>query len=218
MEIFTLFSLFILGISYGSTACVLSCMPFLAPLLVPNSKDLKSASKVVLAFSLGRVFTYILISIASSSSAVLVKKAINEESYFQIALGLSTIFMSFYLFYKIFYEQKHSCYSFSLASKLKSKSILGYFTIGALLSLNPCVPILTLISFSANAKNYVEASLYGLFFGLGGVVVMYVFYTLIFSNILRGLIEPFKKYKKQIEIFSAFTLLITGILVIFMKK
>ena len=47
---------------------------------------------------------------------------------------------------------------------------------------------------------------------------MYVFYTLIFSNILRGLIEPFKKYKKQIEIFSAFTLLITGILVIFMKK
>jgi cytochrome c biogenesis protein CcdA len=124
--------------------------------------------------------------------------------------------MSFYLLYKIFNQDKNKC-STSSISKYKPKSIFGYFSIGALVSLNPCVPVLSLITFSANANSYFEGLLYGLFFGLGAVLIPYIFYTLIVTNILRGLIEPFKDYKKYIEIFAAFILFITGLLVIFGK-
>jgi len=149
---------------------------------------------------------------------MLVKSAISDDNYFRITLGIVTILMSIYLFYKIFNEYKYSCKSLRLISKLKSKSIFGYFLMGALVTLNPCVPVLTLITFSANTTNYAEAISYGLFFGLGAVIIMYIFYTLIFSNILRGLIEPFKNYKKYIEIFSASILFITGFLLIFVKN
>ncbi|MFA6740333.1 MAG: sulfite exporter TauE/SafE family protein [Arcobacteraceae bacterium] len=216
MEILTLLSLFILGVSYGSTACMFSCMPFLTPLLVSNSKNFKAASKVVFSFSLGRIFTYIIISIISSSGSLIIKSILKDNTSFQILLGILTIVMSFFLFYKIFNEKKENCSTNSFMN-FKPKNSFGFFMIGSLVSLNPCVPILTLITFSASATTYIEAMFYGLFFGIGAVLVPFIFYTLIVSNILRGLIEPFKEYKKYIEIFAAFMLFITGFLVVFGK-
>lgn len=216
MEIITLLSILALGISYGSTACMFSCMPFLTPLLVSNSKNFKTASKVVLSFSFGRIFMYTIISIISFSSSSLIKSILKDTTSFQIILGISTITMSFYLFYKIFNVKKENCSTNSLF-KYKPKNSFGYFAIGSLVSINPCIPVLTLVTFSIGASTFLEAILYGLFFGFGAVIVPYVFYTLIVSNIVRGLIEPFKEYKKHIEIFAAFMLFITGFLVIFGK-
>jgi cytochrome c biogenesis protein CcdA len=191
-------------------------MPFLAPLLVSNSKNFKTASKVVLSFSLGRIFTYIIISIISSSGSLIIKSILKDNTSFQILLGTLTIAMSFLLFYKIFNNKKENCSTNSFIN-YKPKKSFGYFMMGSLVSLNPCVPVLTLITFSASATTSFEAIFYGLFFGIGAVLVPFIFYTLIVSNILSGLIEPFKEYKKYIEIFAAIILFITGLLVILGK-
>jgi cytochrome c biogenesis protein CcdA len=210
MEIITLFSLFILGISYGSTACMFSCMPFLTPLLVTNSGSIASANKVVIPFSLGRVTSYIFISMFASYSAIFKKTIIT----FQILLGLFTISMSLYLFYKIF-NKNSSCGSSNV--KVKTKGSFAIFIMGLLISLNPCVPVLTLISFSTNTTTLSEGFLYGLFFGFGAVITPYVFYTLLVSNIVSGLIEAFKKYSKIIELSSIAFLFLVGCLILLGK-
>jgi cytochrome c biogenesis protein CcdA len=214
MEIITLFSLFILGISYGSTACMFSCMPFLTPLLVTNSGSIASANKVVIPFSLGRVTSYIFISMFASYSAIFTKTIIKDTQTFQILLGLFTISMSLYLFYKIF-NKNSSCGSSNV--KVKTKGSFAIFIMGLLISLNPCVPVLTLISFSTNTTTLSEGFLYGLFFGFGAVITPYVFYTLLVSNIVSGLIEAFKKYSKIIELSSIAFLFLVGCLILLGK-
>jgi cytochrome c biogenesis protein CcdA len=213
MENITFISLFVIGFSYGATACMFSCMPFLAPLLITNSNSFYESSKVVLPFSLGRIFTYTLIAIAASFSSVMIKSVLNNNQLFQLLLGAFTLLMGLLVLFRVFKTQK-SCSSASHADQgEKSKSAVGLFMIGALVSLNPCAPILTLITLSANTTSFLSSVLYGGSFGLGAVLVPFLFYTFFVGNIFRGLIEQFRKYMKLIEIFAASLLIVTGIMV-----
>ena len=212
MESVTFFSLFIIGLSYGATACMFSCMPFLAPLLMTSSNSFYESSKVVVPFSLGRIFSYTLIALAASFSSVMIKSVLDNNSIFQILLGSFTVLMGILILVKAFRIEK-SCGSSSFTEEKKPKSAFGLFVIGVLVSLNPCAPILTLITLSANTISISSAFLYGLFFGLGAVFVPFLFYTFFVGNIFRGLIEQFKKYIKFIEIFAASLLILTGVMV-----
>lgn len=212
MENITLFSLFIIGLSYGATACMFSCMPFLAPLLISNSTNYSSSFKIVLPFSLGRIITYTMIALVASSSSVLIKSILDDNALFQTLLGSFTIVMAIGLLYTTFNDQT-ACKS-SIDHSSKPKGMLGIFTIGALVSLNPCVPVLTLITLSANTTSASTALAFGLLFGLGAVLIPFIFYTLIVGTVFKGLIEQFKTYTKYIQLFAALLLLFVGVMVL----
>ena len=211
MQSITLFSVFVLGLSYGSTACMFSCMPFLTPLLVNSSNSMKQSFGVVFPFSVGRIFTYTLISVFAFSSAVFVKALLNDNAVFQITLGSFTILMGVYMLYGTFYKENKSC---SSSGKSTPTTMLGLFGIGALVSISPCVPLLTLITISANGSSYLQALGFGIAFGLGAVLVPFVFYGFFLSNIFKGLLLEFKTYAKKIQIVASLLLVIVGILVI----
>ncbi len=192
-----------------------TCMPFLTPLLTINSSYSLYNLKLISFFSLGRVFTYIFIAIASSYSAIILKSMLKDNQLFQLLLGSFTIFMSIYLLIRILKNKKTYCSSTNKYND--KKSLFGTFSIGALISFNPCVPVLTLVTFSTNTKNLFEASSYGLFFGLGAVLIPYIFYSLIVSNIVKGLVEQFKKYSKYIEIAATIFLFSIGSLILLGK-
>jgi cytochrome c-type biogenesis protein len=212
MQSITLFSVFVLGLSYGSTACMFSCMPFLTPLLVNSSNSMKQSFGVVFPFSVGRIFTYTLISVFAFSSAVFVKALLNDNAVFQVILGIFTILMGVYMLYGIFYKENKSCSS--SGGNNTQTSMLGLFGIGALVSISPCVPLLTLITISANGSSYLQAVGFGVAFGLGAVLVPFVFYGFFLSNIFKGLLIEFKNYAKKIQIVASLLLVIVGILVI----
>lgn len=215
MENITLFSLFIIGLSYGATACMFSCMPFLAPLLLSNSRNLKEAVKIVLPFSLGRIFTYTIIAMVALSSSVLIKSILNDNTIFQIILGFFTILMGLFLLFRVIKKEKSSCST--QTNTTQPKGVVGLFIIGAMVSLNPCAPILTLITLSANSSTLTNAILFGVSFGVGAVLVPFMFYTFFVSNIIRGLLEQFRNYVKFVEYFAAFLLIGVGVLVMFGK-
>ncbi len=214
MQSVTFFSLFILGVSYGSTACMFSCMPFLAPLLVNNSGSVKQSFSVVLPFSLGRIFTYTLISIAALSSASFIKALLDDNSMFQMVLGIFTLFMGSYMLYTTLKKQNKSCSTSTLIPKKFTTSTFGLFGIGALVSINPCVPLLTLITISANSTSLADAIGIGIAFGLGAVLVPFVFYGFFLSNVIKGLLVEFKAYTKIIEITASLLLIVVGILIL----
>jgi len=214
VETITFFSLFIIGLSYGSTACMFSCMPFLTPLLIKNSNTIREAINIILPFSLGRIFTYTIIAIIALSSAALVKKLLNDNLVFQSLLGFFTLFMGLFMLFRIWKKDKKSCSSNPSILNNSTISKFGLFGIGALVSINPCAPILTLIALSANSNSVSHAMGMGISFGLGAVLIPFLFYGFFMSNVIRGLLVEFKTYARAIEIMASLLLVTVGILIL----
>lgn len=213
MQTVSYFSLFIIGLSYGATACMLSCMPFLTPLLVSNSNTVKQSVGIILPFSLGRIFTYTIIAVLALSSATFLKALLNDNTKFQLILGIFTLFMGFTMVYRIF-KNKKSCSTNPSMQNSSIQSKFGLFGIGALISINPCTPLLTLIALSANSTSFVHAVGMGISFGLGAVLVPFLFYGFFLSTVIRGLLIEFKSYAKIIEIMAAVLLIVVGVLIL----
>ncbi|WP_373035915.1 sulfite exporter TauE/SafE family protein [Sulfurimonas sp.] len=213
MEYTTFFSIFIIGLSYGATACMFSCMPFLSPLLVGNSNNTKQALGVILPFSLGRIFSYTLIAIVAYLSSVWVKQMLNDNHFFSIILGSSTISMGVYLLYKSFHSSNSCANSAPLIKKPKLNKI-GFFTIGATMSVNPCAPIMALLAVAANSSSIYNSIGLGLFFGVGAVIFSIIFYGFVLSTVVKGMMIQFSSYKLLIERIAALLLVTVGLLVL----
>lgn len=213
MESTTLFSIFIIGLSYGATACMFSCMPFLSPLLISNSNDTKQALGIILPFSLGRIFSYTLLAIIAYLSSFWVKQVLDDNSLFSIILGVSTISIGLFLFYKSF-KTANSCGHTTPLVKKQKLNKLSFFTIGATMSVNPCAPIMALLAVAVNSSTIYNAAALGLFFGAGAVIFSILFYGFIVSKMIKGLMVQFSSYKIWIERFAALLLIIVGVLVL----
>ena len=211
---FTVFSsIFIIGLSYGATACMFSCMPFLSPLLISNSNNTKEALGIILPFSLGRIFSYTLLAIIAYLSSVWVKQILDDNTLFSIILGVSTISMGLYLLYRSYKPASSCSHSTQLIKKPKLNKI-GFFTIGATMSINPCAPIMALIAVAVNSSTLYNAIGIGIFFGLGAVIFSIIFYGFIVSKVIRGLMSEFSSYKLWIERVAALLLMLVGGLVL----
>ncbi|WP_041672171.1 sulfite exporter TauE/SafE family protein [Sulfurimonas denitrificans] len=213
MEPTAFFSIFIIGLSYGATACMFSCMPFLSPLLVSNSNSTKEALGIILPFSLGRIFSYTFIAIIAYLSSAWIKEILNDNSLFGLILGISTMGMGAYLLYKSFKPSYLCGHTTSLIKKPKLNKF-GFFTIGATMSINPCAPIMALLAVAANSSNIYNTIGLGLFFGLGAVMFSILFYGFIVSKVIKGFMAQFSFYKLFIERAAALLLIIVGILVL----
>lgn len=211
MEGVAFLSLFLLGLSYGATACMLSCMPLLSPILLANSRSLRHAMGVVLPFSIGRVFSYMLIALLASLSVAQIRGIIDNPAISQTLLGTATLAVAGIIFYRSFKEGS-SC-SKETNEVVTKGGIAGFFAMGVAISLNPCAPVLTLVATAANSSSLLTAALMGLAFGLGAVGATLLFYGFLVSTIARELIEQFKNHHKTLERFAALLLALTAIAV-----
>lgn len=212
MEYAALLSIFIIGLSYGATACMFSCMPFLSPLLIGNSNSTNEALGIILPFSMGRIFSYTLLAIAAYLSSFWVKQMLNDNALFGLILGISTVIMGLFLLYKSF-KQTASCGQTTSLVKKPTLNKFGFFTIGATMSVNPCAPIMALLAVAANSSNIYNTIGLGLSFGLGAVMFSILFYGFIVSKVIKGLMFQFSSYKLLIERTAALLLVAVGVAV-----
>ena len=211
LELTNYISIFLIGLSYGTTACMFSCMPFLTPLLFSNSNSTKEALGVIIPFSFGRVFSYTLLALVAYLSSFWVKTILNDTQVSNTILGVVTIVMGCFIFYKSF-KNSHTCKT--KKAFLKDKNRWGFFAIGATMAINPCAPILALVGVAINNKTVLSSIFSGLSFGLGAVLFSILFYGLIFSKIIRGVMSQFTLYKLWIERVMALFLVVLGVEVI----
>ncbi len=213
MELFAFFSIFIIGLSYGATACMFSCMPFLSPLLINNSNTTRESLEIILPFSIGRIVSYSLLAIFAYLSSSLVKNILNDNDIFTTILGTSTILIGLFLFNKSLKSKKLCKKNFSFIKKTKFDKF-GLFLIGITISINPCAPIMALLAVTVNSTNFINALFLGLFFGLGAVFFSIIFYGFILSKLIKGLMFQFSSYKLWIERFAAMFLVLVGLSVL----
>lgn len=204
MEIATLLSLFLIGLSYGSSACLLTCMPVLSPLLLGSAAQERSFVPVLLPFSLGRLGSYMAMAVAAFVSAAWLKTALQESNASQYILGSATVAMAVYI---LFFSAKKGC----AASKMHHiGGSSGYFMMGAGLSLSACAPVMTLIGVSMHATSALYALLMGAAFGLGAVGAMLIVYGVLLTPIAKETVMRFRTHHKVIEKSAGMVLLLVG--------
>ncbi len=206
-------SIFLIGLSFGATACMFSCMPFLTPILIKNSNNIKQSLNVMIPFSLGRIFTYTIIAVIAFLSAALVKDLLQDNSVINTVLGSVTIFLGLLMFYNT-YKNNKTCGVHKPASNNHNFSRIGFFAMGATISINLCTPVISLIALSSNSSNIYSAIAFGISFGTGAVLFTLLFYGFFFSTVIKGLLEQFSKYKKHLEFTASLFLILVGILII----
>lgn len=190
-----------------------SCMPFLTPILVKSSNNIKESLGVMIPFSLGRIFTYTMIAMVSFFSSLVVKDILKNNELLSYILGAVTITLGISMLYNS-YKNNKSCGIHKPIAKEQNLSKFGFFAMGATISINLCTPVISLITISSSTTSIYSAIAFGIAFGLGAVLFTLLFYGFFFSTLIRGLLEQFTQYKKHVEILASLFLILIGILII----
>ncbi|MCD4758980.1 MAG: sulfite exporter TauE/SafE family protein [Arcobacteraceae bacterium] len=190
-----------------------SCMPFLTPILIKSSNNIKQSLAVMIPFSLGRIFTYTMIAMLAFGSSLFIKELLKNNTLLSYILGTVTIILGITMLYNS-YKNNKSCGIHKLLVKEQSFSKLGFFTMGATISINLCTPVISLITISSSTTTIYSAIAFGIVFGVGAVLFTLLFYGFFFSTLIRGLLEQFTQYKKPVEVIASLFLILVGILII----
>jgi thiol:disulfide interchange protein DsbD len=203
------FAIFFMGLQLGATACAVSCMPIMTPILLGSAKNKKDGMDILIQYFSGKILAYVVISSIAFFGANIVKKYLKDDLLLtKFGAGIIIIVGLYLLYNAIFYNR-------TCGSKCTTSSKIGFFGIGFFSSFSFCLPIASLITTSALSSSFLVSLIYGVIFGLGVTVVPFlVFYFLIFK-ITSTITMELSKFKKEIEIFASLLLILAGFLIYF---
>jgi len=182
----TLISLFCLGISFGAGPCLASCGPILISYVAGTKKGGVDSFLAYVVFSLARIFVYLVLAILIFFlGKIFTERFLGAVSkYIYISGGVFIIVIG--LLIVIGKNLNYKSCQFLMKNFLErdKKSI---FTLGLIIGLLPCGPLLALFSYIAIvSKSWINSLLYSLTFGLGTFVS-----PLIVLTVLSGCISRF---------------------------
>ena len=194
MEPFALLSLFIVALSYGATACMLTCMPLLSPILLANSATRQQSLRVLLPISIGRICGYITLSLIAYLGATEVRSLISDTALMGYLLGSVTLILAGRLWFSL--KASSSCCT---AIPHSSQTQVPLFITGALLSMSLCAPVITMMTLSAAAHSWLWAIAYGAVFGLGATLLWFLFFSVILTKLLKESLEHLLGYRNALQ-------------------
>lgn len=203
METMTLLSLFLVALSYGATACMLTCMPLLSPILLANSATRSQSLKVLLPVSLGRISGYIILSLVAFEGATLLKTIITDKTLVGYLLGSLTLILAGRLWFSL---NTSSCCT---AHSKTPKGRIPLFATGVLLSMSLCAPVITMMTLSATTSSLGLAILYGAVFGLGATLLWFLFFSVVLTAVLKESLNHLSRYRVFLQ--HAAPILLAGV-------
>lgn len=206
---FIFFAIFVMGLQLGATACAISCMPIMTPILLGSASDKQEGLSILMRYFSGKILTYTIISSIAFFGADMVKKYIQDDLIFTKIGAIIIVAVGIYSLYLAIFSNKTCSTACTTSSKLE------YFGIGFFSSFSFCLPVSSLIAASALSSSFVMSFLYGISFGLGVVIVPFLFFYFFIFKITSTVVIELSKFKKEIQIFSAFLLMLAGGLIYF---
>lgn len=206
-EMLSLLSLFVVALSYGATACMLSCMPVLSPILLANSATRQQSLNVLFPITAGRITGYTLLSVATFIGSAIVQSLIKDKILMGNLLGTLTLLLALRLWMSV--RSSASCCNTSTQPKSQGKVTL--FSTGVLLSMSLCAPVVTMMTLSAAASSLGWAVLYGLVFGLGATLLWFFFFSVVMTSILKEILFHLRSYSRTLEYLAPAVLAGVGV-------
>ena len=204
MEAMTLLSLFLVALSYGATACMLSCMPLVSPILLANASTRQQSLRVLLPISIGRISGYIALSLIAYLGAAMLKTLIADKALMGQLLGSVTLILAARLWYSL--KRSSSCCS--SAPKTPEGGIALFLT-GMLLSMSLCAPVVTMMTLSATTPSLGWAIAYGTVFGLGATLLWFLFFSVVLTTVLKESLVHLSRYRNILQ--HAAPILLAGV-------
>lgn len=157
----TLYSVWLLGVALGLTACTVTCLPFMGTWAMGRESNAKSNLYDTLSFLLGRWVSYATLgALAGGLGSWFVKEV--TAGIGNLAIGISALIAAIWLAWP--QREESSC-----AAKSKMGGAPPFF-IGIALTLIPCAPLATLLATCAAARDPWSGALYGAAFGAGALL------------------------------------------------
>ncbi|WP_139306243.1 sulfite exporter TauE/SafE family protein [Methylomonas sp. LWB] len=205
-----------LGFFFGMGPCILSCLPFLAPVFIAHCGGVKQSWRILLPHSLGRVTGYSLFGLAAGWGGEVINNRIDDTTT-RLVLGIATLLVGLALMVRMRSSRgcpKRSGWGARLTEKCRGAARLlpdGLFFLGLSMSLAPCVP-LNIVMLSAAATGDPWAGLIlGLGFGLGAITVPALVYGLGVAYFGGRLRQQLGVWLPRIENLSAGLMILVGV-------
>jgi cytochrome c-type biogenesis protein len=202
-------TIFIMGLQLGATACAISCMPIMTPILLGNASNKQDGISILIRYFSGKVLAYTTISSIAFLGANVVKKCIQNDFIVTKIGAIIIVIIGIYSLYLALFSNK------SCSDKCTTTSKLGFFGIGFFSSFSFCLPVSSLVTASAMGGSFLASFLYGMAFGLGVIIIPFLFFYFFIFKITSTIIIELSKYNKEIKIFSALLLILVGGLIYF---
>jgi len=224
----------IMGLAFGAGPCNITCLPYLGPVFLGQEKNnMRSSWKTIIPFSLGRLTGYTLLGAIAGSFGLAATSWIEEGIAAQV-LGIATILAGVYLLFGSLSKTK-SCAShhahkqdetspvnfikqtdvktdvMSVPDKKSTLYLTGsLFTMGTGMALNPCIPLVTILTVAASMATPVDGARLGIAFGLGAVVIPTLFFGFAVAYFSQQIKVHLNQWGKTLERISGIMLIFLG--------
>lgn len=160
-ETISLFSVWLLGVSMGLTACTVTCLPFMGTWVLGRGGGNREALLDTGIFVLGRVTAYSLLGGLAGALGVWLTHALSG-GVGNAFIGAASFGAGVWLLLPA--RRKTACGAAQRGAGMPP------FLLGFSLSLTPCAPLASLLAVCALSGGTLSGAGYGLSFGLGAAV------------------------------------------------
>lgn len=171
-------SAFLIGLSFGTGPCNLSCLPYLGPVLLgPASQH--AFRSVVLPFMGGRLSGYLILGIFAAAIGQVLQTFLQHPGI-PIFVSLITLWLAVKMWRQAprtlcGAPQSSSAENPNIiatdASPSQPKGVAQLYVLGFSLALTPCVPLVGLLSVAAQSADVIWGGVVALSFGIGAIIV-----------------------------------------------
>jgi len=153
---------FLLGLSLGGGACMLTCVPTLGSVMLAQPLSPRSAHAMTMRFNFGRLVGYMLLTGASGGIGVSIAAGMDVR-HADWLLG-AMLLLSAWLLWRSVPQQPCKRHQ-------QGAMMGGLFGMGLGVSLKPCAPLSGVLATAAVSGSVLQGLVLGLVFGLGGALL-----------------------------------------------
>ena len=177
----------------GSGPCLLSCGPILLSYIAGTKSSALQGLKCWAIFSLSRLASTIFLSFLAGFIGTALFRRFYWEISGYIIWGLTGLFILFLgvMVFVGFHAKFRVCNMLGNAATARDRNSI--ITLGVLVGLLPCVPLIGVLSYIAMvATHYLHGILMGAAFGLGVIIS-----PLIFASMIAGAVPGLKVFQNS---------------------
>ncbi|MDQ6963532.1 MAG: sulfite exporter TauE/SafE family protein [Mariprofundales bacterium] len=154
----------VLGLSFGASACMLSCVPTLGVALLSEQGGSHATMRLAARFNAGRWLGYSLLGVVSSAIGASITQGINSRH-------AGWVFGALLVFSGLMLWRRSARFACSHHGKKQNAIFKGsMFGMGLGMSITPCVPLAAVCASAATSGSIWAGWLLGASFGLGAVI------------------------------------------------
>ncbi|MBM4207481.1 MAG: sulfite exporter TauE/SafE family protein [Gammaproteobacteria bacterium] len=211
-HLYSLPTVFVLGLVFGMGPCTITCLPFLGPVFLAKHGGINQSWKIILPFSLGRLSSYSTLGIFSGLAGASIQQML-DNFWVACLLGGSTILVGLLIFYRSY--RKSGCKGGKRIA-LQDHPLLpsGLFFMGVGMAATPCIPLTSVIVTAASTGSGLSGFFLGLCFGIGAVIVPALVFGMGMAYFSERIRQILFGWRTRLERASALLLIAMGIFTI----